>query len=167
MVDKLSVGFSRPYKHPFPILSWLIRLIEWTRFSHVYVSFTTKSGHSLVLHASGFSVNLLNKQIFLNKNKIIKTYEFTLTTEQRKTFFKFMFQSLGLSYSFKQLFGILLARTFNLKYNILSQGNQSQVCSELVGYILRDVLNYRLDFNLDLAGPKQLYRYINKLTQDK
>ena len=62
----------------------------------------------------------------------------------------------GLKYGKKQILGIALVSVFNLKKNPFADGMRSQVCSELVGRFLEEVLKIDTKFDLDIAGPKEI-----------
>ena len=49
-----------------------------------------------------------------------------------------------------------IAQRFNLKKNPFSDGVKTQVCSEIVGRFLQDVLGWGKDLDLDLVGPKEI-----------
>lgn len=43
--QKFKVSFTKPKDHPFPIISWLIRLVTWCDCSHVLYKFQNQAFH--------------------------------------------------------------------------------------------------------------------------
>lgn len=160
------IEFTRPKGHRFPIYSWLIRAVEQTPYSHVRIRWKNSIGIELVYEASGRSVKLIGEYA-QDKFPVetIHSYGFELTKEQyRKLIGLFRYSSVD--YGILQALGIGVAKLFRLKHNPFSQGRRSQVCSELVALFLIEVLG--IDFlpevlNLDLAGPKDLHKFISKI----
>lgn len=162
---KLTIGFSKPKKHLFPIFSWLIRLFEGTSYSHVYVKWHSRGADTNVLYeASGSSVKFLGEKVYNDRIQPIHEYEVTISSETYKKLLKFCMENAGINYGIKQVFGIALVKIFKLKKNPFSDNKKSQICSELIGHILEDVLGRDLDLDLDLdiAGPKAIKEYLDQ-----
>lgn len=162
---KIKIGFSRTTKK-FAPFSWLIRWFQGISFSHVYLAWTSRgTGVEVVYHAAGTKLHFLSREIFDKRAKTIEEFEFELTRTQYKQLLTLALTMAGINYGFKQVLGIGIAHIFRLKKNPLSQGRKSQVCSELVGYFIEDVLGKPLDVNLDIAGPKEIYEIVKKLNK--
>lgn len=160
---KLTIGFSKPKKHIFPIFSWLIRLSEKTSYSHVYVKWHSKGADTNVLYeASGSNVKFLGEKVYKKKIQPIHEYEVEINTKTYKKLLKFCMENAGVDYGIKQVFGIALVKIFKLKKNPFSDNRKSQVCSELIGHILEDVLGKKLDLDLDIAGPRAIKEYLDQ-----
>lgn len=156
-MDKLVfIEFTRP-KAPMKFLSWIIRLIEGTPYSHVRLSWINSVSVPIVYEASGTSVKFLGP-LALEENPVIIThaYKCRLNREQYRALVKLCMENAGVSYKFKQLVGIALVKLFRLKKNPLSEGRKSQVCSEIVGRFLQMHSTVANDLNLDIASPKDI-----------
>jgi len=159
---KIYIGFSKPKNHIFPIFSWLIRLFEQTEYSHVYVRWYSKGAQVQVCYeASGNEVKFLSNKVFLNKVNPVYEFELEITHSQYKKLLHFCMSNAGSKYGLKQVFGILLVRLLNLKKNPFSDNRKSWVCSELAGALLESVYGKSLNLDLDIAGPKDIYKYLN------
>lgn len=162
----LTVGFSKPKGKFLPVFSWLIRLVEWTKYSHVYVSWETSYGVTVVYEASGTTVKFMNAALHAKQAETIDSFKLEISDQAKYNLIKFCLENVGRPYGAKQIVGIAyvkLARLFrcNVK-NPFKDGHYTQVCSELVGYVLRDVLGKDLDLDLEAAGPRDIYEYLNK-----
>lgn len=156
----IAIGFSRPKK--FMILSWLIRKIQRTEYSHVYIKFQSdKYKRNLVYQASGLQVNFVGEEVFKDHCEIVKECSIQVSDEIYTKMMTFAIDRAGYPYSIEQLFNIVIymitgkARTF-------SDGRSGYVCSELVGEMLRTILGVLIKKDLDIVTPKDIY---NALTE--
>ena len=67
----------------------------------------------------------------------------------------------GKDYGTKQVFGILYSKVMSkIKgkpvKNPFADGRRSQVCSELVGALIEDVVDQKTNLDLDVAGPRAI-----------
>ena len=158
--------YSRPRKLFAPI-SWLIRLIEGTRFSHVAVVLHFNDVNKIaVFEASGTSVKFMNYNDWMDKNEIINGYLHEVNESTFKQLAGFCFDTVGKKYGIKQLLGMMYARLFRVK-NPWADGKASYVCSELVGHILKKIGD---DIDLDrleYEGPKYLQQIEELHAQNK
>jgi len=153
----LFVGFSRPRKAA--PLSWLIRKVMGTDFSHVFLQFT-RNGQVLIFEASLFGVRYTQASEFKKSN--ITTHGFRLRSSRplQDLINRTCDVIVGRKYGYKQLIGILLARMFSLKKNIVSKGLGRQVCSETVGFILESHFNIKFNKSLDLVDPLDIHNVL-------
>jgi hypothetical protein len=157
---KIYVGFSKP-TGLFTPMAWIIRKVEKTAYSHVYLRWEEPFSHTeCVFQANGHGVNFLELSKFLQSNTVCEEYEFEVSSLQYSEFMKFCMGQAGLRYGIIQILGIGLVRLFNLKHNPLSHGRKLQVCSELVGYFLEVVMGYDIPEDLDNIGPKGINNFI-------
>ena len=159
---KLTVGFSRPsgWFKPF---SWAIRLVERTRYSHVYIRSHSKGlDVDLIYQASGAQVNFMGLALFRGQAKVISEFEAEISDEKYRQFMRWAIINAGAKYSFKQPLGILLVKMFNLSSNPFDNGRYSWVCSELVGFVLSSFLAVEVKESLDTIGPKGIYKLCEK-----
>lgn len=153
---RIWVGFSRPKKG----LAWaskLIRLVEKTDYSHVYLRWQSKSGAECFFHAAETRVQFWGGEIARDRLNILEEYWVDITAEDYRKLIAFTHRNSGREYGFGQLIGMAAQRLFGLKKNPLADGRRSWVCSEAVGYFIEDILNHDLNKDLEVAGPK----YIN------
>lgn len=78
-MKKIRILGTRPFKHPFPLFSWLIRLIEWSRQSHVVVHDVQENKIS---HARFNNVIWQDYDEFMKDNIITEAHEFEIEYEQ-------------------------------------------------------------------------------------
>lgn len=153
------VEFTRPKKW-FAPFSWAIRAVEGTSYSHVRLQWKSTSGEQLIYEASGSSVKLIGR--YANAKhpaKVVHSYPFELTPEQYRKMIS-LFRYADVSYGVWQVLGILMVKMGLCKDNPFSKGKYQQVCSELVGHFLQEVLGWELGADLDTATPRDLKEYI-------
>jgi len=154
---EIYIEFTRPKNKLFPFFSWAIRAVEGTSYSHVRLYWTTSWKTGTVYEASGTTVKFKGDlAIKESPVDIMHSYKVELNDIQYRQLLKLCMDNAGVNYGYKQIFGILLVKVFGLKKNPLSQGRKSQVCSEVVGRFLQEILNVGHSLNLDTAGPKDI-----------
>lgn len=150
----VAIGFSRPNK--FKILSWLIRKVEKTEYSHVYIKFTSdKYKRNLIYQASGLQVNFVGETVFKDHCEIVKECIIQVSDETYTKMMTFAIDKAGYPYSLKQLFNIAIYMCTG-KARILNSGRESYVCSELAGEMLKTILNVPISEDLDIVTPKDI-----------
>lgn len=153
------IEFTRPVSTK-PI-SCAIMAVEGTRFSHVRMRWQSSWGEDLVYEASGLSVKFVGPVAMHEKPvQVVHSYALTLSDEQYKALLALCMRYAGVQYGSLQLIGILLVRVLGLVKNPLSRGRKSQVCSEIVGVFLQDVLGIGRELNLDTAGPRDIQKVL-------
>lgn len=165
-MKQIFIEFTRPSCRKFPIYSWLIRKIEGTPYSHVRIRWISGAGVELIYEAAGSKVRLIGE---LAQSKypveVIHSFRYEVTNEDYSNLIK-LFRYAGVDYGLLQALGIVAVRLFGLSKNPFSRGRNSQVCSELAGLVIEEVLGYDLDINLDIAGPKDIYNYLKGIKDD-
>lgn len=160
---RIRIGFSKPKNKLFPAGSWLIRLFENTKYSHVFVRwYSVGADTDIVYEAGGTYINFKAGKIFDKKAETVHEYETIISKEVYKKLLKYCMSNAGVQYGFKQIIGIALVKLFKLKKNPFSDGNKSQVCSELVGNIIENLELGDIDINLDIAGPRDIKEFLEK-----
>jgi len=156
-VRKITVGFSRP-RAWFKPFSWAIRLVERTKYSHVYLrAYSEGLDVDLIYQASGAQVNFMGIKNFQNHAVSLVEFEAEITEEKHKAFMKWAIMNSGAKYSLKQPLGILLVKLFNLRNNPFDNGRYAWVCSELVGFVLGSFLDMEIKENLETIGPRGIH----------
>jgi hypothetical protein len=166
MMD-LTVGFSRP-KPGFKPLSWLIRAVERTPYSHVYISWFSESiGVRGYYQASGTGINFIGAKLFESQIVRVEEYILPISDQCKKNLIKFCMENSGVSYGKIQIVGIGIAKVAKAfgkgMKNPFGDGSKTQVCSELVGFILRDILEVNIPDDLDSAGPRRINEIVRGL----
>lgn len=161
----IMVGFSRPKKHSFPIFSWLIRLIEWTPYSHCYIRWGSEwLERDVVYEASGTMVHFKEGKRFDDKVEVVHLFEIECSSDTRKKVIQKAMDFSGAPYGLKQVAGILLVKMArwigcDLK-NPFSDGNKTWVCSEIVAEILEE-LGVEFSVSKDNVTPRDLFEGLN------
>lgn len=172
MERKLLIEFTRPKGKIFPAVSWIIRKVQGTEYSHVRFSWVrTKSCGSeqkLVYEASGTNIRFVGPKAQEEMPvEVVKSFEIDLDRDEKKRLIDFAIDYAYVSYGFWQLIGIGVAKMFCLKKNPFAKGDYSQVCSELVHRGLKYIKGWDLNMNPDLAGPKEIEMALITLIRNK
>lgn len=160
-MEKIYIGFS---KHNGSLVSKAIQLAEGSEYSHVYIRRKSKYGE-YVYQASGLAVNFMNINTFLEHNTIIEEYEFELPDDKRDELISFFIKYAGVSYQLSALFqllAILIAKRINVKLNFKGDGDKEFICSELGALFAVDILEIKIDGDLDFITPMDLNPIIKK-----
>lgn len=167
----LFIGFSRPKK--FKLLSWLIRKVEDTDYSHVYIKFYSIAlDRWLYYEAGGLMVRFCGKETFSDRNLVISEFKIDLDGDVYNKTIAWCIDNCGKPYGIIQLAGMgwvyfVKSITGKDKRNPFRDGKSSQVCSEMVGYALKENGIIDIEEDLDLAGPKKIYNIVEKFTMRK
>lgn len=148
----IYIEFTKPNKK-FAPLSYIIRKVENTTYSHVRIRWTSFSGGELIFEAAGTNVRLLGQHA-KPKTSVVKSYQIMAKKEDYKKLIS-LFKYAGVSYGFLQLIGFSLTYLPFFDKNPFSDGRYTQVCSELVA-ILLELLGYEVGEDLDQAKPKHI-----------
>lgn len=154
-MEKIYIGFSR---HNSSALSKIIRLVEGSEYSHVYIRRQSKYGE-YVYQASGLQVNFMNIDIFNKNNVTVEEYEFELSDDKREKLIAFFIKYAGASYSVKSLFKILaMIGCERIGYNLKLQGDGTEtfICSELGAFFCEEILEIPIEGVTDFMTPKKL-----------
>lgn len=155
----LRIGFSKP-KRWFTPLSWIIRLVECTSYSHVFLRWENSQQVDIVYEASGARVRFINGEIFDELAETKYQFEYEMNREQYRKLIRFCMENVGTEYGVMQIIGIALVRIGIWKKNHWGEGKSAQVCSETVAYAIREVLGKEIGFDVDTAGPRKIYNFL-------
>lgn len=152
----IYIGFSKPIEGKFSPFAKLIQWVEARPYDHVYIRFPEPVDNEyLIFQASKEMVNLYNLNIFSSMNDSIKEYMIVCTDEQYMALWSFIKKSLGIPYSLKEDFGILLMKIFKLKHNPYDSGMSAQFCSKL-GAMVCQILGIEIPDNPSVVDPSLL-----------
>lgn len=166
MSRKIIVGFSKPQNRPLPIFSWIIRAVDNTEYSHVYLKIKSESLDEMLLYeaANGY-VNFRSLELWNQKNAVVAEFEVDITDEQLKILLKWCIKNSGKPYSVKQLVGIgwnYVRKAFNYPpKNIFKNEEDGMVCSEVLARILSVVYGIDTGIDFDLVDPRDIYEILS------
>jgi len=91
-MKKVQLLATRPYGQWFPIVSWIIRFIQWSKESHVVLYFPeTKK----VRHARFNDIIEQHIDEFMEKNRLVNMKTFNLSNEQYEAVDEYTKSKLG------------------------------------------------------------------------
>lgn len=161
----IKVGFSKPNKwKPF---SWLIMIGYNIPFDHVYISWNSKKlDRDIVYQASSTMVNFMGS-VFFKNNIVVDEFQIKLSDENYKKMVQFAIDTAGEPYGIKECFGLAYVRIcellgFKVK-NPFNADGTTYVCSELVGYILQEYANLKIDNDLADITPLEVYNCLKSI----
>ncbi|MDD3412384.1 MAG: hypothetical protein PHY47_00100 [Lachnospiraceae bacterium] len=108
-MKKIRILGTKPYGHWFPVVSWLIRLIEWSKQSHVVI-------HDLedntVIHARFNDIIKEDFDDFIKKNSITESHTIILSDPEYYSFSAFSNALSGKQKGYWQsLIGLIIPQT--------------------------------------------------------
>lgn len=158
-MKKITVGLSK--RTSFNIFSLGIELFQRTKYSHAYIKLHLDDiNRDCIYQASGLAVNFSNMEKFDAVETVIHEWDIEVTDEMFNQIMGFCFDELGKPYDIKMIIGIIFNTLFGWKlFN--SDGLNSFICSELVGYVLKMVGVLPLDHCLDYYTPKDVFNTLN------
>jgi len=164
MSKKLIIGFSKSKMIGSKIIRWL----EKSSFSHVYLKWHSDSyDRDIIYQASGLAVNFVGAKSFEEHHTVVKELEIEVTDEQFKACMQFCIDKSGVPYGFKSLVGMgyvkLMGKLGKKVNNPFRDGSKCFVCSELVGTILEKDFQIKLDLDLEIDGPEELYNKLKSI----
>lgn len=164
-MQKFTVGFSKS-KKKFAIGSWLIRLYQWTKFSHTYIRRKSDIYTSdIMMHASEGLVQHMSGVQFDKKHEVVAEFDIEISDEKWKQLRALMHYYSGDNYSIMQNVGIMLVdfmRLFDVR--IKNPWHKGWNCSEFVMTVLQQI--YPAEFSSydpNTVTPKEVYRILLEL----
>lgn len=155
----ITIGFSKSRKK-FPILSWIIMIVEKSKFSHTYVKVKI-ADRELVYQASGRTVHFSNMEEFNIDHEVIFEREITIPKYKYAWILQFCFDNLNKPYSVLQLLGILFCKFFKIR-NPFANKSEGFICSEISYLIAKSVLD-QISADQDAVTPEDLYEILKKI----
>ena len=135
-------------------LSWLIKLVQRTPYSHYAIGFTSHTGEYMVLHATSKNTALFGSYRLLSHYNIVEEYTIDIAFSYND-FCSWYELLLGTAYGYMQLFGILLN---NKK---LGRGI---ICNELVLRLLRRFTSYE-DSDIDTKDLNDTLKVVKRYSE--
>lgn len=131
-MKKVQILATRPYGHWFPIISWMIRLIQWSKESHVVWYFPETN---MVRHAHFNEFKEQNIDEFMEKNRLVNMKTISMSDEKYKKLDDYTASKLGKqSGYFATLFGSLVPDLMRslFKMKLSNPFYKGMTCSEFV-----------------------------------
>lgn len=144
---RVIIGFSKA-RSKLAIASVLIRLVEKTPYSHIFMQVD-----DVVVHANHVGVSVIYLPTFLEKNVIVSEYNMELAEDQINHVLDTVKPHLGKKYGTTQLIGCLLSLVLKLKKNPFTKGF---ICSEFIAMILLDLMWVDIKKDINLVTPKDI-----------
>lgn len=162
MISTVTIGFSKPKNHIFPIGSWLIRLHQRTPYSHCYARFYSESINRTLIYEAvgGAGVRFISYSRWSKKAEEIKSVTIVAKKCNTTRMLQEFVDTAGEKYGFMQNLGIFLANVFGWKQNPWKKGAN---CSEIIGRFLH-AEGYKVSKPFDLLSPKDIEEILKAKT---
>jgi len=135
---------------------WGIEKVEGVDFNHV--AFCTDDGW--IYEAIWPKCRKVNYSDWLNKFKLIRTYQINLTDDQYKEIVGKIKKQVGRKYSIWQCAMIYLAQSVSIIQEKIESTNwngwKALICSEFIARPIVEVLGYKFDQGLDSVGMDEI-----------
>jgi hypothetical protein len=156
---QLDIVFTRP--RGFAPLSYAIRAVEGTPYSHVGIQWRSPTlDVELNYEAVGTGVRFVGAIQFDHNHVVVKRHTLHMTEKQHQELMRYCILTAGREYGSLQILGMGLTRLLRLGANPTSDGTRTLVCSELIGYILIDILGLPVPLRLEVDGPRALDEWL-------
>lgn len=152
-------------KKKFAIGSWVIRMCEKTKGSHVFVYWFRKNGGRIAYQSTGHGVNFCGNYILDLEHEILAVRKVDIEDFDYESFLDWCIQNCGKNYSRMHLVGLGLMRLsslFNIQIkNPFADGEFSQVCVETVIRAL-GASKIKIDLDPEQAGIAEIEKWIEE-----
>ena len=137
----------RPKDHPFPILAWLIMLLQGMNpfskkaYSHNAIMFKGLDGKFLVIDSTSKSVRIQSDISSFKHYKFISQKKMPRPKDEL-SFILWLQNILGREYDKLQIFGLLLKMLHLISFNKMGADYNKMTCNE----VILNYLEYHCDF---------------------
>lgn len=138
----------KPKNHPFPLFSWLIRLIQKTDYSHYAI--IPEHDQNSVVDSRIDGVKVRDRKEFFEHYTVLKSWH--VKSMHKSKWDAWLGVHLGKKYSMWQNIGFALRFLGIVKSNPFGKGDRELVCSELIAVYLAAVYTLFIfsdDFDLN------------------
>lgn len=150
----VSIGFSRPINHPFPVFSWLIRAYQGTKYSHVYLRFYSRSLDRVLIYESvSGGVRFLGLEAWSKQAEEVASVDLDISDDNYTKLLQYCVDNAGAKYGFWQNLGVVFSDLLKLKSNPFKSGKN---CSEAIAEILQ-LEGFEIPKEPNLITPKDIY----------
>jgi len=157
MSGPLQIKFLFSYPKKFRLTSWLIKTIDRASFSHVAIEVPdTQTNQVMLFEASHGEAHWTIKDEWLKHNDVKFSITLPISWKQY-ILIKTMFNEWSdrTKYGFLGVLGILVAMIFKLHINIFRDKDKTLFCSEIAGYVLKEVFGLPLK-RIELLSPNDV-----------
>lgn len=140
---RVKIHQCRRINHPFPILSWLIMLIQSINYSHYAIEYQS-DGDDLVLDATSHSFREMSFAQWVKNYKITKTFVFNIDASEADVR-KWANTHKGKTYGTLQVIGLLFIVCGLIKHNPFGSDNEKLTCNEAALLFLSHFRGLRLE----------------------
>lgn len=162
-MDSIVIGFSKPKAWYMPF-SWLIRLVTWCEFSHVYVRYEDNyANRDIVYQASGLKVNFIAQPMFDSEEDVYAEFIIPISDKTKLSTVQFAIDNVGSPYGVMQIVGfawVMLANIFGKRVKNPFYSGSSFFCSEIVTDILEEIKSVDDTMDPSTATPKDVYEFL-------
>lgn len=160
---QITIGFSRPQAWFVPF-SWLIRLVQRTPYSHVYIQFHSSTlDRDIIYQASGKYVNCIGVSRFNTIETITDTFVLDVDQDSYKSMIQYCIDALGAPYDVEGIIGlapVLFMRLFGKKINNPLDDSSDEFCSKMIDTLLAKFTYVQIEGEPGVIMPVDIY---NKL----
>lgn len=158
-MPKINVGFSKNKM----MISKLIRWIERTEYSHVYLRLhIPQLSRNVIYEAVGSNVRFVGESTW-SFNEVVEEYEWEVSEEEYKQILQFAIDTAGKHYGLGSMLGLGIVRVASCLgitlSNPFSDGSKNFVCSELAAIIMK---KYFFNIQQDNIFPKDVNNVCKK-----
>lgn len=150
------------------IFSKIIMWYQKSEYSHCAVEFKLdKLDLDVIYHSSLSSgVNFYNKDLFLEKNQLVKTYKLSIPDESYNSIMKELIKNCGKKYAILQNIGIVFVNFLqNMGIMLNNPFTSGQNCSELVFLVLLEIYpNISDKYNRNTIRPDHIEEILNEIS---
>lgn len=149
------------YPKKFHLASWLIKLIEKTKFSHYAIKVD-----DMIIDITGKNdgIKTHNKEEFYSNYNVIDIHSFDVSI-RKDTVINWINKLDMVHYGYMQVFGLFLLRLLPINVNIFRNGRKSMICNELVLRFCKRFLGVKTNKidNLGLRETEIILNEVNKI----
>jgi len=161
---KLIIGFGKP-KSGFVPLAWAIELIEKVGYSHTYFKWADAAGVDQIFETVLSGTKQVTATDFLAGYSVVEEYAFELSDADAKVYQNFVTKYNGVPYSYEKLFGVEVAKIFNLNTNPFSNDDKSLICTHTLMLLIEALPNVfvgaeSIKLSPSAVGLKTLHDFI-------
>lgn len=109
----------------FKPLSWLIRLVQWTNYSHYAIELNDEDGYAFFVHSTSNNMAPIAPEFFFSHYEVTKEFEIGVSYPENVVR-RWLSSMYGTPYAVLQILGI------KLRIKRLGFGADKMICNELI-----------------------------------
>lgn len=160
-MKKITILYSNPKK--FMLHTPIIKYVDKSDFSHTCLLHKDSiTGQDMIYQASHGRVHSILFEEWLKNNNIISQQVVYIKEYKYIELLKLMNKFNFTKYGYMSLLGILFFRLFKTRRNLFAKGVEEFICSEIVAYFIRDIMEVKLNKDIELMSPKDCFDCIRE-----